>query len=477
MPIRPNILLLHVDQHRYDCVGGNGHPVLQTPALDRLAAEGARFTHAFTPCPVCVPARVSQLCGQWAVEHRVIANADTEVRATLPENLPLYPRLLADAGYWLGHVGKWGGPVGPREAGYATTNPGGSYLGWRNEHGLPAEGSVWATRGKLLFDGPDWFGAVDPDVRPEETHLAWQADQVIGLLEARAGADEPFCLRWDADEPHLPNVVPEPYASMYPLEAIAPWPSFPDPLVGKPYMQRQQRRSWGIDGWTWAQWRPVVQRYLGELSLIDRQVGRILAALDRLGLAENTLVVYSTDHGDLCGGHGMVDKHYVMYDDVTRVPLFLRWPGRIAPGQIIDEFICHQVDLATTFLAAAGLPAPDTFRGVDLLPVACDGASTGREDIFASYHGNQFGLYSQRMVRDRRWKYVWNATAEDELYDLARDPGELVNLAGSPACREELARLRLRLQAWAHDTHDALFYPGGHPNPWLRAQLERGWKV
>jgi arylsulfatase A-like enzyme len=258
---------------------------------------------------------------------------------------------------------------------------------------------------------------------------------------------------------------------MYPPEEIPPWPSFPDPLVGKPYMQAQQRRTWQVEGWTWDRWAPLVSRYLGTISLLDAQVGRILEALERLGLAESTMVVYTTDHGGLCGGHGMIDKHYVMYEDVVHVPLIVRWPGHVLPGHTCPAFVSHGIDLAVTFCHVAGAPVPETFRGQSLLRLLAGEGEGGRQDIFGVYYGNQFGLYSQRMVRDRRWKYVWNATAEDELYDLRLDPGEVCNLAVDPAYRTELARLRGRVVAWMEDTGDPLL------NGWTRTQLLEGLKV
>jgi arylsulfatase A-like enzyme len=160
----------------------------------------------------------------------------------------------------------------------------------------------------------------------------------------------------------------------------------------------------------------------------------------------------------------MIDKHNVLYDDVLRVPLLMRWPGVIPAGARPAGFTCHAIDLASTFLAAAGVPAPATFTGHNLLELA-QGQVEGRADIFATYHGSQFGLYSQRAVRDTRWKYVWNATAEDELYDLAADPGEIHNRALDPACQAELARLRGRLLAWMEQIHDPLL------NQWTRRQL------
>jgi arylsulfatase A-like enzyme len=267
---------------------------------------------------------------------------------------------------------------------------------------------------------------------------------------------------------------------MYSAEMIPPWPNFADPLTGKPFIQRQQRRTWGIDEWTWQEWAPIVGRYLGEITLLDHQLGRVLATLAELGLAEKTVVIYTADHGDLCGGHGMIDKHFVMYDELVRVPFIVRWPDKIQAGQTNDAFVSSAIDLAATFCDLAAVEPPSTFAGQSLVPLlVSEGGSAPhltsyasrltphapRPDIYATYHGNQFGLYSQRMVRDRRWKYVWNATAEDELYDLLLDPGELTNLAADPAYCDEGRRLRRRLLEWMEKTGDRLL------NPWIRQQL------
>lgn len=145
-------------------------------------------------------------------------------------------------------------------------------------------------------------------------------------MEKAATSEQPFFIRWNPSELHLPNIVPEPYFSMYPPETIPPWPSYPDPLVGKPYAQAQQLRTWKLEDWDWNKWAGLVSRYLGEISLLDNQIGRVLAKLEEMNVADNTLVIYTTDHGDMCGGHGMIDKHFVMYDDVVHVPLIMRWP-------------------------------------------------------------------------------------------------------------------------------------------------------
>lgn len=460
---RPNILLIFADQHRFDCIGCNGHPVVKTPNLDRLAVEGLNFSHAFCPIPLCVPSRNSLMHGQWPTEHLAIANWDTEAPRPAREGLPGFSQALREAGYWLGHVGKWQvHPCrGPEEYGFHQhVSDGAPYAAWRAAKGLAPRPRTNA-----------WFGEADPGVGPGDTRLAWGAGQVIRMIDESAHSHAPFFIQWNTSEPHLPNVLPEPYFSMYRPCDIPPWRSFPDPLEGKPYIQAQQRRTWGVDRWTWDDWVPIVSRYLGEISLLDAQVGRLLDALDRLGLAENTLVIYSADHGDLCGGHGMIDKHYVMYDDVVRVPLIMRWPRCIAGGSQCEAFVAHGIDLATTLCDVGGAVVPETFRGQSLLPLMSGVTCNGRQDIMAMYHGNQFGLYSQRMIRDRRWKYVWNATAEDELYDLEADPGELRNLATSGAYSGELARLRRRLVAWMEEIHDPLL------NQWIRRQLLEGRKV
>ncbi len=457
-----NILLIHSDQHRFDCVGVNGHPLLRTPHLDRLAAEGMNFTHAFTPIPLCVPERNSLLHGQWPTQHLCIANYDTEAPRPPAEDLPSFVHPLREAGYFLGYVGKWhvNQHRGAVDYGFHEDVPEGAYGKWRAQQGLPPRPRE-----------NKWFGELDPHIGPEQSKLAWGADRAIDMLERCAAEGRPFFIRWDPSEPHLPNVVPEPFFSMYPPETIAPWPSFPDAFEGKPYIQAQQLRTWGLERWTWSDWAPVVSRYLGEISLLDAQVGRLLGALERLGLTDDTLVIYTSDHGDMCGGHGMIDKHFIMYDDVVRIPLILRWPGRIPAGRVCDAFVCHALDLASTFCDVAGVSAPETFRGKSLVPLFEGAADLGRQDIFATYHGNQFGLFTQRMVRDRRWKYVWNATAEDELYDLESDPGELRNLACDPGAKPELERLRGRLVAWMEETGDPSL------NPWTRTQILEGRKV
>src|SRR5690606_13730505 len=175
-------------------------------------------------------------------------------------DLPTFSEALKGAGYRLDIVGNWGvnSARTPQEYGFDVYVPGSSYVEWRKSQGIP---DIPRTNG--------WFGEVDPYIRPEQSRLAWGADHVIRLLHERAKEEAPFFLRWDTSEPHLPNVVPEPYASMYDPKDIDPWPSFGETFAGKPYIQAQQLVSWGIEDFTWDDWRKVVSRYLGEITLLD----------------------------------------------------------------------------------------------------------------------------------------------------------------------------------------------------------------
>lgn len=349
--MQPNLLLIHVDQLRYDCLGCHGHALVQTPHLDRLAREGMDFSHAFTPVPVCTPARASLLFGQWPTRHGILTNEGTEGGARHVPQGPTFSQVLSGAGYASAYVGKWNvhSGIDPTQVGFDTYLAESSYGSWRSAQGLPPRSSQ-----------NGFFGEVDSAIRAEQSRLAWGADQTIAYMQGLAQGQAPWCLRWDPSEPHLPNVVPEPYASMYAPEDIPPWASFEEQFEGKPYIQQKQLITWGIQDWTWSEWAPLVGRYLGEVTLLDAQIGRVLAALDDTGQSDSTVVVFTCDHGDMCGAHRMIDKHFVMYDDVVRVPLIIRAPAYMQQaGRVCDAFVCQELDVAATFcdLATGAMPA------------------------------------------------------------------------------------------------------------------------
>jgi arylsulfatase A-like enzyme len=456
--MRPNILLIHSDQHRYDSLACHGHSVVKTPNLDRLARGGVDCSAAFTPCPVCTPSRASLLTGRWPTQHRSVCIPNTEHYQPVLDGSTILWDVLRSAGYQQALVGKFHNETAKSPEHYIDRFVSEhDYFKFRDSLGIPKQPS-----------SNGWFGEVDPHIDSQQHRLAWEADHVRSIMHDFASAGRPWMIRWDPSEPHLPNRIPRDLKDLYPPSSIPPWPSFADTLTGKPFIQSQQRRTWGVDGWTWEKWAPVVSRYLAEITLMDAQIGRVIESLDATGQRENTLIVYSTDHGDFCGGHGQMDKHFALYDDLVRIPLILNWPGKLPAGRICDEFIAAQIDLATTITTlATESNAPSEFMGVDLLPVLQGSIGTNRTDIFAQYMGTQFGLYSERMLRDRHWKYVWNPTDIDELYHLDTDPAELINLAQRVESRDTLMRLRGRLIDWMESIGDPLL------NEFTRCQLTR----
>ena len=452
---KPNVLLIHSDQHRFDCVGvnravappGPGR-LLNTPNLDRIAAGGVNFTRAFTPIALCTPARASLATGTWPSRHGSWVIPNTLGYRPADESLPTWFRLAADAGYAVSYVGKYHQELVGTPADHGVTNylPEEQYEAWRQGKNVaqrPATNGFWGETDPL----PEGLG-----------RLRWEADFAIRSLRESATAGRPFVVRWDPSEPHLPNVVPEPWASMFNPQDIPPWPSFPDDLVNKPTMQRRSRQRWGCDDWTWEQWQPIVARYLGEIALIDHHVGRVLDALDEVGLSDNTLVIYTTDHGDFCGGHGMVDKHYCGYDDILRVPLLARWPGKLPAGETCDRYVYQELDIARTLADLFAGDAPDTFCGRNLAKEAA-GDDQARDCYFGQYSGTQQGRCDQRYLRTERWKYVYCPVSGDELYDLAADPGELTNVTDAPAHAEELLGLRQQMEKCLKETGDQLTGP------------------
>ena len=234
--------------------------------------------------------------------------------------------------------------------------------------------------------------------------------------------------------------------------------------MNKPYALRKLRNVWGLCDLQDEDIREMIRLYYAEISLLDYEIGRIMQKLEELHLAENTVVIYTTDHGDMCGSHGFVDKHYNMYDDITHVPLLLRCPGG-SKGQN-DMFVHHTIDLAYTILQLAGIEIPSTFHGASLL------ADNGRAFAVSAYHGAQFGLFSQRMLRQRRYKYVYNATDIDELYDLQNDPWELENLIFQPEHRERIAQMRRDLYMFLLESGDPLMV-----SMWPREELLHNKKL
>jgi len=476
---RPNILLIVADQHRYDCVGANGNPIIQTPALDSLAREGMRFERAYTCIGLCSPARASLLTGLYPHNHGVFANFP-EIRGLLHRESSLdplntLPMRLLQAGYQTGHTGKWHlGSCSPLNYGYqrvGTWDGDGAYERYRQE--LLAKLAAGDSEGKnritrRLPNGWEYLFCSHQPGPPELNQAAFVAQTAIDLLEEFArDRERPFFLSVNFHGPHLPYRTHEPFTSMYDPQSIPPWRAFGDTLEKKPFQHRRMREYWDTEGLPWSWWQPVVAAYFGVISMIDAQIARLLARLEELNFAANTLVCYTTDHGDTCGDRGMFDKGYTMYEEIYHIPLIIRWPGRVCAGAVCRAFV-NSIDLAPTLLEVAGADPFTKCDGRSLVPLLHgEVPKDWPQEVVCEFHGMQWSLTSQRMIRNDEYKYVWNGTDRDELYHLANDPAELVNIADEPAS-----------QKVKRDMHERLFTKmweaGDHLATWIFPKPDSG---
>ena len=451
-----NLLLINADQLRHDCVGYAGIRPVRTPHLDALARESVVYRRAFAPLPVCAPARQAILCGRHPDSFGAQWNYDFMPTPTV-QPAWCWPRKLKDRGYLTGYLGRFhvSPTLKPADFGYD------EYVSWEGQKRLVAQKYPNAE-----YTG-GWLGCTSPvdcaDARPH-----WLADRACEMIRRFAATGRPWHVWVDNEDPHLPCRPSEPFASMYDPKDIPPWDGFGDPFVNKPYCHRQQTLSWGTQDMTWDDFAPMVARYYGLISQLDDAIGRILDTVRACGAWDDTIIVFTSDHGDLCGSHQMLDKHYVLYDDVCRVPLIVRTPG--VSARVCDRFVSNALDLPYSIIRWLNPPAPEVEHGRPLPLTESDDASA-RETITSTGNGQQFGLYSTRMIRDDEYKYVWNLTDVDELYCLADDPGEKVNLIGRLDQAQRVASMRRLLYEELRSHGDPFV-----GSEWIRRQLLDGQK-
>lgn len=452
-----NLLMINADQLRHDCVGYRGIRPVSTPNLDRLAAESVVYTNAFTPLPVCAPARQAILCGQHPDCFGAQWNYDFMPTPTVQPQW-CWTRQLPAQGYNSAYLGRFhvSPDLKPADFGYQ------EWVDWSGHKQLLKEKYP-----DISYTG-GWMGC-ESSIAVEDSGTHWMADQAAAMIEKFASQDRPWHIWVDYEEPHLPCRPSAPFSTMYKGEEIAPWDGYGDNFVNKPYCHKQQTLSWGTDSLTWEDdFCHMAARYYGVVSQLDQAIGKILDALERSGQKENTIVAFFSDHGDMCGSHQMLDKHYVLYDDICRVPFLIRYPG--AEHRVCDGFVSSCLDLPYSIADWLGLEHPAVEHGQKLPLTAAEDASC-RSQMVCTSNGQQFGLYSTRMIRDGRYKYVWNLTDVDELYDLETDPGEKCNLIAEPAQQERIAALRLDLVREL-EAHGDKFVR----NEWMRRQLIDGRK-
>lgn len=499
---RPNILWFCTDQQRYDTIHALGNPHINTPNLDKLVEEGVAFTRAFCQSPICTPSRASFLTGRYPGNVRGCMNGNEE----WGEGAPLVTALLAESGYDCGLSGKFhlAGAHGREEP--RPQNDGYRVFHWSHDpQDRYPSGHAYA----------DWLAAQgyslrdlreDPASIPPDLHqTTWCTDRAIEFLSEKRRKG-PWLMSVNVFDPHSPFDPPQEYRERYNPSKM------PDPLFRQSDLTTQPE----IPGDFQNKSRPpqefnareVVAAYYAMIELIDENVGRLLAALEETGQRENTVIIFTSDHGEMLGDHGLLLKGCRFYEGLVRVPLIISWPGHLplkeepqaeeipeeeeseiergvdncepegkpeseleestpAPAGFVSNALVELVDIAPTLLELAGLPVPPRMQGRSLLPIlrgelppnhhrdfvrcefyqALNPDVPGREQYEGSY---------ATMYRDSRHKIVvYHGHQQGELYDLENDPGEFENLWNNPAhadLRFDLMRRNFDALAFAVDT-------------------------
>lgn len=419
-----NFVFIMTDTQNRSMVGAYGRSEVDTPNLDRLAAEGMRFDRAYTTCPLCTPARSG-----------IFTGTHPPVNGAWCNNLPPYPThpmwgdVFRHLGYRAGYTGKWhldgSGYFGDGQPG-GGFEPDWWYDGWRYAADI----------------GEEMFGAYRGSRSPDDLRQAgftesvmWGhrvADRAIDFLQQVD--DDPFILAVSFDEPHGPYVAPPEYWEKFDTEDIPPTEHYGAPLEGKPRLQEIHRRAADPDSWDGPS--EATTRFYGCNSYIDREIGRVIDAVDRLH-GEDTCIIYTSDHGDMLGAHGLTGKGPMMYEQITNIPLIVRAPG-IAGGQASDAPVSH-LDILPTMLEFAGADTPGCLHGQSLRPLLDGSADRTRGAAFLSFtrfainHDNWGEFYPIRCATDGRYKLSINLFETDELYDLESDGGEAVNRIDDPS--------------------------------------------
>ncbi len=438
----PNLLLLITDQQRWDTLHALGNSTLVTPNLDRLVSGGTAFTSAYCASPVCVPSRGALMYGRYPLRTGCLEND-----SPMPQDgSPSLMDLLSERGYVCHGVGKRHfTPDAQDPRGFHTLDrqeelpkslEGDDYLQYLQRVGFAHAIEPHGVRGESYY--LPQLSLLPPEHHPTQ----WVADRSVDWLHRQAaeGGGRPFFLYSSFIHPHPPFSPPTPWHKLYRAPDM-PLPRIPDdPESLWIYTNRLQNRYKGRDtGRDINLIRNIIASYYACISFIDFQVGRLLDTLEALGEMDNTLVIFTSDHGEFLGQNGCFGKRSFL-DAAARVPLVCRYPDRFTPGAVCDTPV-SLVDILPTLLTPSG-NAPEILDGVDLAAVAA--GELDRGPVFGHYQQAEAGIY---MAVDRDWKYMYSAPDRKEfLFDRQRDPQETRNRAYNVIHREDTRRMRHILQ-------------------------------
>ncbi len=514
-----NILLITSDQQHWNTLGA-GHPQIHTPALDKLAAQGTTFTRAYCPNPTCTPTRSSMITGKYPSQHGAYS-----LGTKLPESEPTVGEMFSEAGYRTALVGKahfqplhataeypslesyptlqdldfWADFEGPfygfDHVELARNHTDEAHVGqhyalWMEERGLTnwrdyflrPTGHVQAQRRKWLI--------------PERFHYnAWIAERSSALIEQYHAADEPFFVWASFFDPHPKYLAPEPWDTMYdPDEVSVPEAAPGEHSLNPPHFQLTQQPDPDFSAWQEpngsgchgfhshlhdrGELAKDIACYYGMVSCMDKYIGQLVDRLDALGLAENTLVVFTSDHGHYFGQHGLIAKGAFHYDDGLRVPMIARFPGRI-PSNASSDSLQSLVDYAPTFLAACGLDVPEDMTGLNQFPVWGGAEAGARKSVIIENRHQPTTLHMKTCIGERYKITRYFGREYGEIFDLRADPGELQNLWADEALRARLTEAMLRAEMQKEEPLDAasVALPNKSPAMYVKSCNRRGFQL
>ncbi len=424
---RPNILLLFPDQQRHDTIHANGADFMKTPNLDRLVEEGCIFRNAYSPNPVCMPARHYLLTGVSARHHGYYENSLAPIA---DEGIPTIPQVLSDHGYNTVAVGKMHFHPPRRHHGFDEMHLmeeiphqvlDDAYLKFLKNKGLEDLRNIHGIR-------PGAYHSPQTAIMPEKDHgVNWVADKSIEWLEANG--DSPFFMMCGWIKPHPPWNIPEEWSDFY-KDASLPEPA----AVSREFPFHSEECEFYGDNDSPETKRKIREAYYTSISMVDQAVGRVLNTLEEKGLMDNTIIIYSSDHGEMLQDKGLYSKE-VPFDSAAKIPFIVRYPDAFKAGSINDNF----TDLMDIFPLILELTGIDYNYKAHHRNYQLEGQSPlsapARKEIYS-----EFGTGNRRwaMLRDHRYKYIYFYNDGKELfYDLKDDPEELVNLIGTDQLPEE----------------------------------------
>ena len=440
---RPNIVFILVDDLRFDELHCTGHPFAETPHADRLAREGANFRNAFATTPLCSPSRASFLTGTYAHANGVVDNVARDAHS---HRLVTWPRLLQDSGYATAFLGKWhmGNDDSPRPGFDRWVSFRGQ--GECNDPPLNIDGNVVATKGyvtDILTDHAVAF-IEQPHDKPFCLYMAHKA--VHPNVQQNNDGSINLATVDDADA----FIAAQRHRNLYEGRTPPRRGNYLRPPKGKPALARALEGVEPLGPQTATSDKAILNR-LRMAKAVDDSLGRVLAALEKTGQLDRTLVVFTSDHGYFYGEHCLGPERRLAYEETIRIPLLVRYPRRFAAGSRPDKLVLS-VDVAATALALAGVAAPTTFHGRPLW------AAPQRDAVLIEYFSDRVFPRVRSMgysaIRTKRWKYIHyrELPDADELYDLRADPFELENVIVNT--KSPLKRLKERLNGLLAETGD-----------------------